>query len=546
MSYIVLARKYRPQTFDEIVGQSHITELLKKSIEANRLSHTYLFCGPRGIGKTSCARILAKALNCQKGPAVTPCGKCTACVEITNGTSFDVIEIDGASNRGIDEIRTLRENVKFSPSYGRYKIYVIDEVHMLTTEAFNALLKTLEEPPEYVKFIFATTEPHKVLPTIISRCQRYDFKRVSVKAISETLEKIVKAEKLKIDDDALYAIAKAATGSLRDALSILDQLSALSAKTIKGADVVSMLGLVETEFIFELTDAIAQKNCVQCFDVLDKILNQGKDIKQLLRNIVEHYRHLMIMKIGGKDLSKLVDYPVAVKEMLLSQATQYSLEEILKAIDVFIEVQETAKIMDSFQIPLEVAFAKLTLGGKDAKTAVSEIKKTPPAQAPKIPVVNRMANQKGHLDFSMGADQKLDATPVAVKNDFVGEEENVAPGTLTIDSIRKSWDAITFAVSKEKMSIATYLQEGTPYKIKDSLLVIGFPHSAKFHKETLEDKGTLKLISKIISHELKTPIYVELKLTDEFKPQDHEPVVKKTLEKFQGKVVHKWHRTDEK
>ncbi|MCK5082236.1 MAG: DNA polymerase III subunit gamma/tau, partial [Candidatus Omnitrophica bacterium] len=291
MSYIVLARKHRPQTFDEVVGQEHITDLLTKTIRSDRLTHAYLFCGPRGIGKTSCARILAKSLNCEKGPTLIPCGKCSACIEITKGTSFDVLEIDGASNRGIDEIRTLRENVKFAPSYGRYKIYIVDEVHMLTPEAFNALLKTLEEPPEHVKFIFATTAPNKIPATIISRCQRFDFKRISMNIIIDTLSKVSKKEKFKIDQEALYAIGKAAQGSLRDALSILDQLSALSEKGIVSSDVFSMLGLVETQFLFELTDALCEKNCSLCLQTLEKIIDKGKDIKQLSRDITEHFRH---------------------------------------------------------------------------------------------------------------------------------------------------------------------------------------------------------------------------------------------------------------
>ena len=367
-------------------------------------------------------------------------------------------------------------------------------------------------------------------------CQKYDFKRVSIKTISETLLAIAKAEDLKVDEEAINAIAKAATGSLRDALSILDQLSALSAKTIKASDVVSMLGLVETEFIFELTQAVAEKNCVQCFEVLDKILNQGKDIKQLLRNIVEHYRHLMIIKIGGKDLSRLVDYPVSVKEMLLKQVDHYTLEEILNAIDVFVEVQEVAKIMDSFQIPLEVAFAKLTFKKGEVKKEFVPEKKTQPL---KIPVVDRLANQKGHLDFSIDQAAPVVAQPAVEAEPVLHEEPGSA---VTLEQIRKAWDAITSAISRERMSVATYLQEGVPYQLKGMVLTIGFPREAKFHKESLEDKETMALITRVFDTTFKQMFRVELRLTDDFKPQEHEPVVKNTLEKFQGKVVNKWHR----
>ena len=246
MSYIAFARKWRPKNLDEIIGQEHVVSVLKNSIKQNRLAHAYLFTGSRGVGKTSCARILAKSINCAKGPTLKPCEECSSCCEIPQGRSLDVIEIDGASNRGIDEIRTLRENVKFAPTAGKHKIYIIDEVHMLTTEAFNALLKTLEEPPEHVKFIFATTQPNKIISTILSRCQRFDFRLIPTLTIIEKLEKIAKEEHLKIDKQALFAIAKASGGSMRDAETILDQLSSVSSAKINAQDVSSMLGAVLT------------------------------------------------------------------------------------------------------------------------------------------------------------------------------------------------------------------------------------------------------------------------------------------------------------
>ena len=360
MSYLVLARKHRPQGFDELIGQEHIADILKKSIETKRVAQAFLFCGPRGVGKTSCARILAKCLNAEGGPTAKPDQKSFIAQEIQKGTHLDVIEIDGASNRGIDEIRLLRENVKFSPSYGRYKIYIVDEVHMLTTEAFNALLKTLEEPPEHVKFIFATTEPHKVPATIISRCQRFDFKRITVKTMVEVLESVCKKEKFHVDQEALYAIAKAAQGSLRDALGTLDQISVLHEKGISAQDVYSMLGLVEMQYLLELTDAVALKDCSVALKTLQNIIDKGKDMRQLTKDVTEHFRNLMVIKVGGKSLSKLVDYPAEIKDLLLEQCQKFSLKTILTAIDAFIRVQDVARITDSQRLPLEVAIAKLT------------------------------------------------------------------------------------------------------------------------------------------------------------------------------------------
>jgi DNA polymerase III subunit gamma/tau len=507
MSYLVLARKYRPQNFEELVGQAHITDLLRKLIESGRIAHAFLFCGPRGIGKTSCARILAKSLNCQNGPTLKPCGECSACLEIANGNSFDVIEIDGASNRGIEEIRTLRENVKFAPSYGRYKIYIVDEVHMLTSEAFNALLKTLEEPPEHVKFIFATTEVQKVPATILSRCQRFDFKRIQVEIIRANLKNICTKENLKADEEALFAIAKAAQGSMRDALSILDQLSALSDKGIDAADVFSMLGMVEIEFLFDLTDALIARNCMKALDIFNQIIERGKDIKQLGKDLTEHFRHLMIVKVGGVSLNGLIDYPSGVKQRLAAQAEKITIGGILKGIELFIEAQETARVMETLRMPLEVAFAKLTYGGASGVI---------PAMSP--------------IDSS-AANAKAPVMPVAASNK-----------AESIEDIKTHWNELTHEVSVLKMALATYLQEGTPCEFKSGKLVIGFSKENTFARDCLNSKENLNFIEKLFSEKLNVPISVNYKIVDKAISgiKQEEPVVRTALEMFGGKVVKEW------
>ncbi len=268
MSYQVFARKYRPQTFDDLVGQAHVTRTLKNAVEQNRLAHAYLFVGPRGIGKTSTARILAKALNCVNGPTVTPCGVCDSCKEITGGNSLDVLEIDGASNNGVEQVRELRDNVRYAPSKGHFKIYIIDEVHMLTSAAFNALLKTLEEPPPHVKFIFATTEPQKVLPTILSRCQRFDLHRIPANLIAEHLQFIADKEKITLEPAAAHAIAKGADGGLRDAESMLDQLVAFCGEKIAEPDVLNVFGFTSEQTVADFTDKILRGATAEALELL--------------------------------------------------------------------------------------------------------------------------------------------------------------------------------------------------------------------------------------------------------------------------------------
>jgi DNA polymerase-3 subunit gamma/tau len=307
MSYLVLARKWRPQTFAEVVGQTHIVQTLQNAIKFNRIPHALLFCGPRGVGKTTVARILAKALNCEKGPSIEPCNECISCQEITQGHSLDVYEMDGASNRGIDEIREIRENVRYLPSKGRYKVYIIDEVHMLTKEAFNALLKTLEEPPPHVIFIFATTEPHKIPATIISRCQRFPFKRIASKTLYERLKYITSQEQIEIEDEALWLLVRAAAGGLRDALSLLDQVISFSTPPIKAEDIRAILGLFDTQIVFEVIEAILDQDIKRTVFLIAKIAEEGEDIKEFYYQLVTYWRHLLMVKINPE--TSLVDLP---------------------------------------------------------------------------------------------------------------------------------------------------------------------------------------------------------------------------------------------
>ena len=351
MSYLVLARKWRPQNFADVAGQEPITRTLKNAIKANRIAHAYLFTGVRGVGKTTAARILAKALNCEQGPTPTPCNQCTQCKEITNGSSIDVLEIDGASNRGIDEIRQIIENVRYQPAKCRFKIYIIDEVHQVTKDAFNALLKTLEEPPPSVKFILATTEPQRLPETILSRCQRYDFRRISLREIVERLTAIGKSEGLNITEEALALLGREADGSMRDAQSLLEQVLACAMPaaggtqqaTVDAVMLQEILGLAQRKWLYDLSQAVLDGDARRCVELVAEVINQGRDLGRLSRDLVEHFRNLLVARLsvsrGGAnrggigDSAQLLDLPDQEIADLVRQTEQISVEALLDYLD---------------------------------------------------------------------------------------------------------------------------------------------------------------------------------------------------------------------
>ena len=358
MEYLVLARKWRPQTFDEVVGQHHVVTTLKNAITQGRIAHAFVFSGPRGTGKTSVARIMAKALCCETGPTVIPCQACTACREITEGVAMDIQEIDGASNRGIDEIRELRENVKFLPVSCRYKIYIIDEVHMLTREAFNALLKTLEEPPPHVIFIFATTETQKIPPTILSRCQCYDFRRLSVRQITDQLQKITQAESIQISENSLIWIAEAADGGMRDAQSLLDQVISYGGMTIDDQTVSELLGLSDRQFLFRISQAILERNAGDGLHIVEEAYYAGVEMASFYQMLQVHFRNLLLIKIVNPDQT-LTDISEQDAKRLREQVENISRETLLRLLDILMAEEEKVRRSQNPRLNIEQAVVRM-------------------------------------------------------------------------------------------------------------------------------------------------------------------------------------------
>lgn len=542
MSYLVFARKWRPKDFDEVVGQDHVTKTLKSAIAANKLAHAYLFAGSQGVGKTSCARILAKSLNCVKGPTVEPCGVCSPCMEIAEGRSLDVIEIDGASNRGIDEIRTLRENVKFSPINGRYKVYIIDEVHMLTPEAFNALLKTLEEPPPYVKFIFATTHPQKVLPTILSRCQRFDFVRIPNLKIVEKLKEIAKEEKLEIGDDVFFAIARACEGSLRDGESILDQLISFSQKEIKISDVVSVLGIIEEDAFVNFVNAVSSQDAERALNLISEISGRGKDTNYFLEGLLEYYRNLMVLKITKAGAGELVDLPQESLKKLSQQAAVLSLSDIMVSINQIFAAQDMARKLGNTRIPLEILGVKLSmLGVKKADTVAQ-----PQPSAPAKSGFSILKDEKGFVDNSVTSFTFKPEVQATIQPAQPAQPvQDPALSCCSLEDVINKWDTLISRISTTKMSVASYLKESRPVRLVNGALVVGFPKNAVFFKEAMAHKDNLKIFENTLCSVMESSLRVSLEIVENMPDRQREeqveesPLLRSTLDLFKGKVIKK-------
>jgi DNA polymerase-3 subunit gamma/tau len=509
MTYQVFARKFRPQIFEEVIGQEPITTTLKNAIHQGRIPQSFLFAGPRGIGKTSTARILAKSLNCAKGPTEKPCGQCGMCTEITQSNSLDVLEIDGASNRGIDEIRNLRETVKFKPTHSRFKIYIIDEVHMLTQEAFNALLKTLEEPPEHVKFIFATTEPHKVPLTILSRCQRFNFKRITTSEIAKKLEAIAAEEGLRWEKNALDLIARTSEGALRDAESLLDQLATFSRDKIKEEDVLFTLGLASEEAYFSMLSALRAKEAQKIFVLVQEIYENGVDLVQFAKGLLEMFRHLLIFQCA-ENAETFVDMSERAVEEFKKRKNDFSRGELLLALNILQNLQtQLRRNLASPKLLVETALLKLFHldGFKWVEEIASQNPNLPRDPAPEHRSPNGESGIKKGISQTQNPGlhtKKSDPQALSDQTHIPPQESEPTHGRreesvsqdvrMTLEEIQALWPRIVDFVKSKRMSTGIFLSEAAPVEIRDSIVTLGLPSEFQFHKETLEKENNRRLV----------------------------------------------------
>ena len=548
MSYVVFARKWRPLTFEDVVGQEHITETLKKAIEKDRVAHAYIFTGTRGVGKTTTARILARALNCEKGPTPSPCGVCDACKNIISGSSFDVIEIDGASNNSVEDVREIRDNIHYSSMGGKYRIYVIDEVHMLSKSAFNALLKTLEEPPPQVIFIFATTEPQKIPATIQSRCQRYDFRRISTEQIVGRLTRICADERINVDPKALLLVGRKADGSMRDALSLLDQVYSYCQDTIGEKEVRSVLGLVDTEVYNTVMDAIAAKNPGPVLGVVQDMLYRGFDLQEFIVGFEEYIRTLLFSKMPQVFDNPRIDLHMEIGGAGNERASLFSEKTLLRMAEIVRKTENDLKwsVFPRFLVELtllKLVYLDSTVDVEQLLEKFSEGKAQPdPVPAP--------IKKKIDVTPSVVGDEQCEAgvliPDVPSKADHCAED-----GTKPKRGVLEQWPLFLEALQRERPMLGHYLRVAQVASLSESAIDVRFPvNCSAQYAELIKNKNREeinRIMKEIVGPSVDLHITLEaggpaaaqaeknsLSINDEI---EHEPIIKNVLDIFDGELI---------
>jgi DNA polymerase-3 subunit gamma/tau len=576
-SYLVLARKWRPQVFEEVVGQQHITRALQNGISQQRVAHAFLFTGARGVGKTSTARILAKALNCEKGPQINPCNQCTNCQEITHGTSIDVIEIDGASNRGIDEIRELRENVRYTPAKSRHKIYIIDEVHMLTKEAFNALLKTLEEPPPHIIFIFATTEPHKIPATILSRCQRYDFKRIPFREVVGSLKRIVEEEGVQISQRGLFSIAQESEGSLRDAESLLDQVIGYAGKQIRDEEIAEVLGLIDRKILSDTIEAIADRDVERCMEAVEQVYQFGYDLQHFCRELLQTLRHLILIKLSQHP-ERLMELPEEELGSLKKQAEKFQFDQLNHLFSLLLKGEQEIAQSAFPRTMLEVALIRMAtsrpvlpvdemmkkLEALESRVLLKGEKEKRVSSAPGVvhsgPERDKDKNKRND-DASADKLKQTGEEKIIKKNEEAKaskteEELSDVPSKIW----EETWKGLVDFTRAKNPILGAFLVLGNLVHLSDEKIEIGFDKDS-FHYERMLERENRSQLESICHEYFQKKIKVVISPLDEWtgsrgregvgrgemthseqgkrleQREEENPIIQEALRLFNGKIV---------
>ncbi len=561
MTYQVLSLKWRPQTFNDVVGQDHVTQTLKNAFAKERIAQGYVFTGPRGVGKTTMARLMAKGLNCQNPIENEPCNMCPTCNEITESRSMDVLEIDGASNRGIDEIRNLRENIKFPPMNAKFKVYIIDEVHMLTTQAFNALLRTLEEPPSHGKFIMCTTDIHKMPATIISRCQRFDFNRISSTIIAVRMKYILDADKIKYDTESISAISLKADGSMRDALSILDQVISFAGEKIEYNQITKVLGLIPYDLYFDLTISIKEKHAENLIQVLNNIRSLGTPLEDVVNGLNQHLRNLLICTVKGAEST--IEVNPELQERYATEAVNWERRDLMRFSNVFSKLEPELRRAAQPQILLEMNLLKML--EMDQTVSIEEfLDSTPQSNASPKAVQYTIPERKKPDPPTVSSKNNTDKKKEPIKKNIPKKEhpKHESPkketpkiekkddeiGSLDLENIKSNWHQMITKISSIKNSIAMVLEHTMPTELNNRKLVVAVMDQPRFSFDRLE--RNLHLIESTFEDVFKQTVRITFLFNEEIQEDiKHEvpessnrlskgdPVVSRVIEVFDGEIL---------